>query len=182
MNRYSVVIFDLDGTLLDSDEALTAPFLALGVPQSEVVFGPLLVAECERLGLSVDDYLAHYDTGSAPPYDGVEAVLEVLPRWGLCSNKHGPTGRAELARLGWQPEVARFADDFGGPKRLGPMLDAMGVSAQEALFVGDTASDHGCALAAGTAFAWAGWNPRAEPEAGALVLAAPADILGLVAT
>ena len=52
-----VPIFDLDGTLLDSDAALVAPFVALGVREEDVSFGALLADECARLGVTVDDYL-----------------------------------------------------------------------------------------------------------------------------
>ena len=47
-----VPIFDLDGTLIDSDAALVAPFVALGVPREAVTFGHVLQDECDRLGLS----------------------------------------------------------------------------------------------------------------------------------
>ena len=59
----------------------------------------------------------------------------------MCSNKHADAGRAELARLGWEPEVALFSDAFDGPKQLGPVLDALGVGADDVVFVGDTAHD-----------------------------------------
>ena len=39
-------IFDFDGTLLDSDAALVAPFVALGVRAEDVTFGALLADEC----------------------------------------------------------------------------------------------------------------------------------------
>jgi phosphoglycolate phosphatase-like HAD superfamily hydrolase len=48
------------------------------------------------------------------------------------------------------------------------------------VFVGDTAHDRSCAAAAGVAFALAGWNPRAAPEPGDLVLSEPSEVLGLL--
>ena len=180
----TTVVFDFDGTLLDSDEALIAPFLVLGVPREDVRFGPLAVDECARLGVSLEDYVAGYDVNAAPPYDGVVALLDELVarrvRWSVCSNKIGRYASAELARLGWKPEVALFAEDFGGPKSVGPVLDAMGVPASEVVFVGDTAHDRDCARDAGVRFALAGWNPRAAGEEGDAVLACPADLLALL--
>ena len=175
-----VPIFDLDGTLLDSDAALAGAFVALGVPRESITFGHVLADECARLGLRLEAYLDAYDHGAALPFPGVEEMLAGLERWALCSNKHSSSGRRELARLGWQPVVALFSEDFGGPKRLDLVLDTIGLDAVGAIFVGDTAHDRTCAADAGVAFALAGWNPRAVPLPGDTVLAHPADLLPLL--
>jgi HAD superfamily hydrolase (TIGR01549 family) len=177
VTRPLVAVFDLDGTLLDSDAALVAPFVALGVPLEQVTFGHVLADECERLGISVDDYLDRYDLDAAQPFPGVDELVSGLERWALCSNKHPRAGRAEVARLGWTPDAALFSDAFGGgPKRLPPVLDAVGLSGEDILFVGDTGHDRACAAEVGCRFALAGWNPRAEPEEGDIVLEKPADL------
>ena len=171
-------VFDLDGTLLDSDEALVAPFVALGVPREEVTFGHLLDDECARLGLDPARYLELYDAGVARPYPGVDDLVTRLDRWAVCSNKHAGAGRDELARLGWRPDVALFSDAFGGTgKRLGPVLDALGVEPDDIVFVGDTSHDRACATEVGCRFALAGWNARASAEPGDLVLRQPLDLL-----
>ena len=175
-----VPIFDLDGTLLDSDAALVAPFLALGIPLHEVSFGRTLEHECARLGIEVADYLDHYDVTSAQPFAGVDALVTQLDRWAVCSNKEVASGRAELARLGWTPDVAMFADDFGGPKELGPVLDALGLLARDVVFVGDTLHDRRCAAVVGCRFAVAGWNVRAGGLDGDVVLDRPLDLLDLL--
>jgi phosphoglycolate phosphatase len=173
-------IFDLDGTLLDSDAALVAPFTALGIPEDQITFGHTLADECARLGIEVEDYLARYDNDLALPFAGVEELVARLDRWALCSNKHPRGGRAELARLGWTPEVAMFADSFDGPKHLGPVLDAIGLRPEEVIFVGDTEHDRRCARDIGCNFALAGWNPRASAVAGDHVRARPLDLLDLL--
>jgi HAD superfamily hydrolase (TIGR01549 family) len=175
-------IFDLDGTLIDSDDALLSPFVTLGIAREDVAFGHPLADECERLGITVADYLAAYDVTEAQPYPGVDALLARLGRWAVCSNKDRGTARAELARLGWAPEVARFTDDFDGPKRLGPVIAALGVDVAEIVYVGDTEHDHRCAAEAGVPFALARWNPRARRhEALAdVVLDRPSDLLDLL--
>ena len=172
-----VPVFDLDGTLLDSDAALAAPFVALGVPADQITFGHTLAVECDRLGLEVDAYLAHYDDQLALPFAGVEELIAQLDRWALCSNKHQLAGKAEVGRLGWQPDVAMFADSFDGPKQLAPVLDAIGARPQDVIFVGDTDHDRCCARDVGCDFALAGWNPRASAAVGDLVLARPVDLL-----
>jgi HAD superfamily hydrolase (TIGR01549 family) len=175
-----VPVFDLDGTLIDSDEALAAAFVALGVPRETVTFGHVLQVECDRLGVDVDDYLDAYDEDLAQPFDGADALVSALDRWAVCSNKHRDSGRRELARLGWDPELALFSDDFGGPKRLGPVLERLGLTAEQVVFVGDTAHDRACATDVGARFALAGWNPRATPDPDDLVLSRPVDLLDLL--
>ncbi len=177
---FDTAICDLDGTLLDSDGALVAPFVALGVPAADVTFGALPAEECARLGVDLQDYLRLYDPTLARPFAGVEAVVASFGRWAVCSNKHGSIGRAELARLGWHPDAAWFADDFEGPKRLGPVLERLGLAPSAAVFVGDTEHDRACAAEAGVAFALAGWNPRARTVAAEVVLDRPSDLLALL--
>lgn len=179
-SAFTAVICDLDGTLLDSDEALLAPFVALGVDPAAVGFGGLPADECERLGVDLCAYLAAYDVTQAAPFPGVTELVAGLRRWAVCSNKHGPTGRAELRRLGWYPELAWFADDFQGPKRLEPILHTLGVGPPGTLFLGDTDHDRECARSAGVTFALAGWNRRSRPVAGDLVLQRPVDLLALL--
>lgn len=178
--RPSLVVFDLDGTLLDSDDALAAAFVTLGVPPEEVTRGHVVAEECARLGIGLEDYLDAYDTSAATPFPGVEELLASVGRWAVCSNKHPRSGRAELERLGWAPEVALFADAFDGPKALGPVLGALGVAASAVIFVGDTPHDERCAEEAGTAFAWAGWNHRTRPTGGWPVLRRPAEVTRLL--
>jgi phosphoglycolate phosphatase-like HAD superfamily hydrolase len=178
----SLVIFDLDGTLVDSDAALQAPFAALGVDPATIPLGLPLGEACALAGVRVDDYLAAYDGSVVQPFPGVEAMLGRLDRWAVCSNKRRVSGRAELARLGWRPEVALFSDDFGGqPKELGPVLGHLRLEPQDVIFVGDTGHDRASARAAGVQFALAGWNLRATADDGDLVLRHPRDVLDLVA-
>jgi phosphoglycolate phosphatase-like HAD superfamily hydrolase len=114
------------------------------------------------------------------PFPGVTEMLDELPRWALCSNKLGAYAREELERLGWEPAVALFAEAFGGRKRLDPVLEALGVKAEDVVFVGDSQHDRDCALDAGATFVLAGWNARVTPIAGDVVLARPADLLKLL--
>ncbi|HUF32570.1 MAG TPA: HAD-IA family hydrolase [Acidimicrobiales bacterium] len=175
------LVFDLDGTLLDSDAALAGAFVRLGVPADQVTFGHVVADECARLGLALDDYLAAYDTSEARPFPGVDEALAALSGYSVCSNKARVSGVAELAGLGWEPEVALFADDFGGgPKRLGPVLAALDMRGADVVFVGDTAHDARCAAAEGAAFAAAAWNPRAVDLAADVVLRHPRELLDLL--
>lgn len=176
-----LAIFDLDGTLVDSDAALQAPFALLGVDPATIPLGLPLSEACALAGLDVADYVAAYDGTVVQPFAGVEAMLGQLDRWAVCSNKLRAAGRAELSRLGWSPVVALFSDDFGGRgKELAPVLASLAVEAEDVVFVGDTDHDRASASAAGVRFALAGWNPRATAEAGDTVLHQPGDVLRLL--
>ena len=176
-----VPIFDFDGTLVDSDQALAGAFVALGVPAEDVTFGHELAVECERLGVSVDDYVEVYQTFRPQPFAQIEELIGRLDTWHICSNKHGPDGHRELAGLGWTPSSAWFSDAFEGPKSLVPVLDALELDPADVLFVGDTTHDRACADEVGCTFVLAGWNPRAlrTQEPADLVVPAPLDLLDL---
>jgi phosphoglycolate phosphatase-like HAD superfamily hydrolase len=175
-------LFDLDGTLVDSDAALLAPFHALGVGAERIPpLGLPLGEACAAAGIAVEDYVARYDLDAVQPFPGVDELLRALPRWAVCSNKTRLSGLSELARLGWQPELALFSEDFDGrPKRLGPVLDALGLDATAVVFVGDTAHDRACAAEVGATFALAGWNERVVREPGDVVMAHPREVLDLL--
>lgn len=175
-----VPIFDLDGTLLDSDEALTAPFVALGIAPDAVPFGMTLVEACGRLGVTLDDYLSHYDARAVRPFPGISRLLKSLDQWAIFSNKLRSAGEQEVHALGWQPDVALFFESFGGPKTLTPVLDAMRLDPSEAVCVGDSEHDRACAHAAGVDFAIAAWNPRVVAARSDLVLREPQQLLDIL--
>ena len=80
---YDALIFDFDGTLVDSDEALVLPLVALGARREDIVFGLPVSQGCDDLGVSMDDYVELYDTDAVHPYDGVADVVPRLGRWAL---------------------------------------------------------------------------------------------------
>jgi HAD superfamily hydrolase (TIGR01549 family) len=179
-----VPLFDFDGTLVDSDGALMAPFHALGVDATRIPpLGLPLGEACHRAGVTVAAYLEHYDAAAAQPFAGVVEVLAGLGRWGLASNKDRASGHRELQRLRWSPEVALFSDDFDGrEKELRPLLAALDLDPTGVVYVGDTAHDRACAAAAGVPFALAGWNVRARTTAQGddVVLDTPSQVLDLL--
>lgn len=178
---YEALIFDFDGTLVDSDEELVRAFLVLGVERSEITFGHAIAEEVDRLGLSLEGYADAYRDDVVEPFPGVAEVMPLLGRWALCSNKHPRSGIAELARLGWEPEVAVFSDHFDwAHKRLPPVLEKLGLQAEQVAMVGDSGGDAQCAEEVGCDMVWAGWNPRvvdAAPQG--IVLARPEQLLDL---
>jgi HAD superfamily hydrolase (TIGR01549 family) len=175
-----VAIFDLDGTLLDSDRALVNAFVRCGIPADDVTFGHVITDECERLGIPLDDYIAAYDASDVAPFDGIDDLVTSLDRWAVASHKDRAMGRRELRALGWSPEVALFAQDFGGAKQLALVLGGLGLGRDDVLFVGDTAHDRLAADDAGIRFVVAGWNARADVRDGDVVAHRPSDVLSLL--
>lgn len=171
-----LVICDFDGTLVDSDRALADAFVAMGVPRHEVTFGHVVAEECARLGIDPDEWAAAFDPSSVVPFPGVDDAVRALGRWAVCSNRLRASGEADLRRFGWEPEMALFADAFDGAKSPRPILTGLGVDPDDAIFVGDTAHDRHCALAAGVTFALAAWNPRAVAVPGDIVLGEPRQL------
>ena len=125
MARYSHILFDLDGTLIDSAPAILASFQAAfaasGVtpvrPISNDIIGPPLTETLQLLAGSTDATLiarlseafkASYDSEGykqTAAYAGVGTMLEALKRAGLqlsiATNKRILPTRLILAHLGW---------------------------------------------------------------------------------
>lgn len=175
-----VAICDLDGTLVDSDRALSDAFVALGVPPDRITFGHVVADECAKWGITTEEYAAAYDPSSVAPFPGIAEVIARLGTWAVCSNKLQAAGRAELLRFGWSPAVALFAESFTGAKSPTPVLDRLGLDAADAIFLGDTAHDRACAREAGIEFVLAGWNPRAVAMPGDVVISTPSELLDVL--
>ncbi len=152
-----LVIFDLDGTLVD-----TAPDLCAALNHALVALGRAAVdaatvrhlvghgarALIERglalsggggevdiaraLPLFLADYAAHIADGSRP-FDGAEAALDALSAAGvacaICTNKPVALAEALLAALGWG---GRFASVLGGDSLAARKPDPMHVVATAA--------------------------------------------------
>jgi len=139
MDFPKTIVFDLDGTLVDTGPDLTASLnhalAALGRPQVDAVTVRHLVghgaralierglalsgggtdAEIARaLPLFLDYYAANIAVGSRA-FEGAEAALDALAARGailaICTNKPVILSRALIASLGWE---TRFAANLGG--------------------------------------------------------------------
>jgi phosphoglycolate phosphatase len=127
MPRYSDVIFDFDGTLVDSAPAILATFSAVlrsnGIPPAvdvgEHLIGPPLAATLRKLtGITdenvihrlVDDFKASYDRDgvfSTTIYPGVEELLSTLHERGrsmiIATNKRQRPTQLLIEHFGWTP-------------------------------------------------------------------------------
>ena len=178
--RFRLVVFDWDGTLIDSTAAIVhairaaAADLGLPVPsrqQASHVIGLGLfdairhavpVIDRAQVPAYVERYRHHYLRRDADlePFDGVPGLLADLADSGAWLAVATGKSRAGLNRaldqMGWTGKflTTRCADE-GLPKpdpwMLRDICDELGLGASETLMVGDTTHDLGMARAAGAA-------------------------------
>lgn len=188
MPRFDAVLFDLDGTLLDSIELVLASFhhtfdvhhLArpadaeilegLGTP-IEAVFArwsdePVVVAAM------IETYLAHnlaIHDSMVRSYPGVCELVHALrgdgARLGLVTSKRRPGALRGLRAIGLEAcfEVLVCAGEAAHakphPEPVHHALASLGVAAERAVFVGDSTHDMESGRAAGVATAAVLWGP-----------------------
>jgi pyrophosphatase PpaX len=184
--RFPVVLFDLDGTLIDSGPMIVASMkhaarsvLGHEIPEevlSAAVGGPGLVAQMHALDpQKVDDLVAAYREHNEPLHDELEAfweVVEVLPRLreqgrllGIVTAKRAATVRLafdRLPRLEANFDVVITSDDTErhkpAPDPILAALERLGASPGEAVYVGDSPFDIRAAKAARVHAVAVGWG------------------------
>jgi len=175
--RFPIVLFDLDGTLIDSGAMIVASMrhavttvLGREVPEAELkaaVGGPGLIAQMRALDESrVDDLVAAYRAHNEPLHDslqacgGIEAALTRLEaqgrRLGIVTAKRRVTVQLAFDVLPWlEPhfEVVVGAEDTERhkpyPEPLLHALQLLGADPEDAAYVGDSPFDVEAAKAAG---------------------------------
>lgn len=182
------VIFDLDGTLIDSSASILASFAQafqhLGVTPvralSPEVIGPPLMQTLAALAGSDDEGLlrglaqqfkAHYDSEGyrqAEVFAGVEAMLESLagrfPLYIATNKRLLPTQRI-MQHLGWQRLfVGVYALDYftpAAPHKLAMVTRVLArhaIAAEHAIYIGDRLEDGQAAEGNALAFAMVRWG------------------------
>jgi len=184
--RFPVVLFDLDGTLIDSGPMIVASMkhaassvLGREIPEevlTAAVGGPGLVAQMQALAPDrVDDLVAAYRAHNEPLHDELEGfweVLEVLPRLrnegrrlGIVTAKRRATVDLAFARL---PElesnfdVVITSDDTArhkpDPDPILAAIDRLDARAEDTAYVGDSPFDIRAAKAAGVFAVAVAWG------------------------
>jgi pyrophosphatase PpaX len=192
--RYPVVLFDLDGTLVDSGRIILASFrhatrtvLEREIPDEVLVAGvggsgiveQMTAIDAER----VDDLVRAYSEHNEPLHDQLEAfdgVIELLERLhaqgrrlGIVTAKRRATVQLAFDRLGLESwfgaVVCREQTEHGKPhpEPVLRALELLGATPGEAAFVGDSPYDMGAGRAAGVftvGVSWGGIHDRALLE------------------
>ena len=170
--RYDCVIFDLDGTLADTEPLVIGCMLetinAHGHPVDrdlllQYIGPPLPVMLNNMLGLNLDqaqpiylDYLRRYEQTYMPrtrPLPYAESLLDALAEaqvpLAIVTNKREDAGRKTIKLLDWTDRFVTIigANTASDPKpHAAPLLhalDCLGGQPQSAAMVGDTESDMG---------------------------------------
>lgn len=178
--RFRVVVFDWDGTLIDSTAAIvhairaSAADLGLPVPsreQASQVIGLGLfeairravpIIDRDQIPAYVERYRHHYLRRDAQlePFAGIPELLSELSDSGawlaIATGKSRAGLNRALDHMGWTGRflTTRCADE-GAPKpdpwMLRDIFDELGLQPGDAVMVGDTTHDLGMARAAGAA-------------------------------
>ena len=194
MSRLRGVLFDLDGTLIDSEELILASYrhamrTVLGqVPPEETwrsTIGQPLVVQMKMYARSedevpvlirayVDHNMAHHDE-LVRPFPGMREVVSSLRGDGLSlgivtSKKAHATGRG-LRRCDLPAEwfgAIVTADDVERykpePEPVQKALELLELESDEVVFVGDSTHDMLSGRAAGVATAAALWGPYSREQ------------------
>ena len=207
--KYNAVLFDLDGTLLDTLGDLQLGvnltlerhgypkrtleeircFVGNGARQLMRLALPEGTAE-EELEAILAEYLEWYAANfrvNAAPYDGVKAVVDELRERGvkvaIVSNKPDATTK-KLGEM-FFPGLPAFGQRDDTPKKPAPemvwkAMETLGVTAEEAVYVGDSEVDVATARNAGLPLVAVSWGFRTVAEltaAGAVTIVHTAEEL-----
>ncbi|MGE5485499.1 MAG: HAD family hydrolase [Ignavibacteriales bacterium] len=204
---YNCIVFDIDGTLLDTEAALVSSLQRLVLEElnrnltpSELRFAFGIPGEdtLRRLGVpdlrrSCQKWIEYFNECShnVRLFDGIQDTLARLFDEGILMGIVTSKTREEFT-YSFSPfglddyfRVVVCADDTEQhkpcPEPVLKFLELAGVDKSKTMYVGDTAYDAECALGAGVAFGLALWGAgKSEGIPATHVLQNPAQILELV--
>lgn len=184
MSRYKAIIYDIDGTLLNTvDQNMytliriikeelgedwtfeqVVPFTAY--PGLKII-EKLGIRDVESVYARWVRYVNEYDKG-AEPYDGIEELLngarELGIKQAIASSKRRRQYGIDVVSRGYDKymEAVVLCEDTEkhkpDPEPLLLCLSRLGVEPKDAIYVGDANTDMEAARNAGMAFAYASWG------------------------
>jgi pyrophosphatase PpaX len=205
--RFPVVLFDLDGTLVDSAAVILGSFhhatetvLQRRFPDEQIlarVGGTNLdhqmrMLDSEHVDELVRVYREHNDPqySDLPCFDGIVTVLSRLKgegrRLGVVSAKRKVT----VERVFDGAEIREYFDVVVGsddterhkpdPEPLRRALELLGADPRDAAYVGDSPFDVACARAAGVYSVAVGWGGIHRVEDADAFVETPRELLGVL--
>lgn len=183
---YRCIIFDVDGTMIDTEKAVYATYQRMVKEQfgkyyspDEIItaYGAPTQMALQRLGFSdipaaCEKYHAYLMAAfhEVQPFEGIERVLDALKEKGITIGLVTSRNRKEVEEdVCLQALMQHFqyivcADDTQkhkpNPEPILKLLELAHANAAEALYIGDTPYDYRCAKDAGVHFALALWGAR----------------------
>ncbi len=193
MAKYALVIFDWDGTLVDSlativhsiqeaaavlgvpspSDHAARQVIGLGLPEAlSTLFPQITVADRQRLQAHYASHFVAHTPQPLAPFPGIEGLLDDLATAGF--ELAVATGKSRrgldrvLGQSGWLPRftATRCADETRSkphPQMLHELLSETGYAPDRALMIGDTHFDLAMAQAASVPAVGVTWGAHA-PE------------------
>lgn len=204
---YRLIIFDIDNTLIATEDAIIAAFAKLTKERLHKTFPS---KELQRIrGATMENALKHFGiTGNLQEwadtwnryikemhdkvyvYPGIFTVLDTLKTRNIQFASVTSKTRAEYLQdmnaLGLYDYFSIYycSDMLTNPKPdpegVFKIMERTNTQTQDILFVGDTKYDSLCAKNAGVDFALAGWGAATKDIANTYCLQSPKDILKLI--
>ncbi|GKV68644.1 phosphatase [Sporosarcina sp. NCCP-2716] len=204
---FTTIVFDVDGTLIDSEEAILNSLqkvlqeeghaysqddlrFALGIPGMDTL-KQLEIANPERVLATWSETVLEF-SDSVRLFEGAAEVVAQLAesplRLGIVTSKTAQEVRHEFDPFGLSPHfdcIVSASDTEKHKPHPDPLLrclETLGAEKEGALYIGDSIYDMQCAHSAGVPFALALWGSKTTErfEAADYILKQPVDVLELL--
>lgn len=201
--KYKAIIYDIDGTLLDTAKMNMIPLQQLIKEEQNktVAYDNLLpyaafsgLKTIEMLGFKdvegmLKKWIAKINTSGlhAEIFDGIQSVLDAVQELGITqaimSSKTKKQYQIDITEnhLDHYFQFKTLLDDTElhkpNPEPLYHILEQLQLRCDEVLYNGDTDADAKCCKAANVDFAYASWGPLSIEETATYVLDKPEDLM-----